>query len=114
MEDNTFLTKYPEFKGKRWTSSNYWLGYTPHEDALYVKDVEEILDKHFVRKHKLLSYMNTIPNEELNKILKLPNRFIEKEKVKKVIMKRYEKAKEDCDLCVEKPFKELMKELGLE
>lgn len=77
MNEETFLEKYPEFKGEIWDNEH-----SPHIDC---KDVKEILDKHFVsRKHLAI---DNIKYGEFQGLLKY---FIAKQKVKDILEREHE------------------------
>lgn len=112
MEKNkTFIKKYPEFKGKE-IDSELHEGFVPEEFRLYLKvrDVEEILDKDFVRKEDY-DGMFYIAEERMKRIRELDSNSIEKQKVKDAIFKNFEGCSHNVHY---ERVKLLLKELGFE
>jgi len=114
MIKKTFIEKYPEFKGKQIES------YEPvdilKEDGkwhninqYYEKDIEKLLDKHFIRKE---SY-EIIAKDFANVLNRLNKDYIPKQKVKDALKDLVKDLKKE-DYCVQPIFIELLKELGLE
>jgi len=96
MTKNKFLEKYPEFKLKTEEkfTGDFFLEVVP------TKDIEEILDKHYIKK-------------DIKSFTKMMDKYISKEKVKDAIDK-LTKFEYGADSLYEKALMDLLKELGLE
>jgi len=104
MTKNKFLEKYPEFKdkiiNKLKKGTGGYAGKGLRSNYVEMCDIEEILDKHYIKK-------------DIKSFTKMMDKYISKQKVKDTIDK-LTKFEYGADSLYEKALMDLLMELGLE